>query len=123
MRQWITLLEQLDPRFREEHGMIVASYSGKDVAWYSIDRSGDKVSVHANVDADYRRKGLSLLAYDWMENHFRERGLDLIPSDRLSKGAYQLWKKRDSDSVVGYTSYDGITWYSPKGIARWGGKQ
>lgn len=99
-----------DLNIRVDGNMIVAKLGERDVAWYTIDlKRPGLVSLHAAVDADARRQGISSRVYDWAERFFKPNR-KLVPFDRLSPEAYAMWQKRDPETVKNYTR-DGENYY------------
>lgn len=125
MRRWINLFEDLD--FVFEPDIVYAIQNGKQVGWFSYDFShaaNSEISVHSSIDSAYRRQGIASQAYDAIEAHLRGDGKKLVPNDRLSHEAYQMWLKRDPKAVRAYRegspSWGMRLYYSPRGFARFG---
>lgn len=121
MKVWIDLIESVSKEddIRLEGDMIIAKHNGRDAGWFSVvDHGNNKISLHANVDPASRRLGLATKVYNWAINFFKQQGKTIIPYDRLSPEAYQMWKQRDPASVADY-AFRHANWYSPRGIRKW----
>lgn len=116
VRHLINLIESADIRCRRENQMVVAHMGNREVGWFTIaDHGDDTYSLHANVCNLSRRVGVATFVYDWAEANLPGT---LVPYDRLSPEAYQMWQKRRPEAIKDYIR-DGANWYSPAGLDRW----
>jgi hypothetical protein len=116
MRGWIKLIETADIRCQLQGRMIIAWMGNREVGWFTLAHGeGDTYSLHANVCNLARRMGVATFVYDWAEANLPGT---LVPFDRLSPEAYQMWQKRRPEAITGYVK-DGANYYSPAGLKRW----
>jgi hypothetical protein len=80
--------------YGEENVFIIENQQGNEIARATLNEK-DNYLINIRVDENYRRKGLALNLYDFIEKII---GVKLNPSpDKISKEAKELWMKRNPD--------------------------
>lgn len=116
--RWCELLEtDLSNLLIRLEGQMICAYLGKGaIGWFTIaDHKDGTYSLHANVDMFHRRMGIAKAVYDWAEENLPGK---LVPYDRLSPEAMEMWKKRRPEAVKDYVR-DGANFFSPAGVKKW----